>query len=116
MEKDLEQIKKQLAFLARQKQALIIPYEEKKPSKWWFGNVTDPRSGNYFTYIGAWDFIAEKLEEEDTSIEEITLDKPPGKKAYVLHVDTTHGEIYIKVHFGHGNTIVGRSFHYSNDE
>ncbi len=116
MEKELKQIKKQLAFLARQKQACIIPYEEEKPGKWWFGRVKDPRSGDYFTYSGAWDFIAEKLEEKGTNIEEITLDKPPGEKAYVLHVDTAHGEIYIKVHFGKGNTIIGRSFHYSDDE
>jgi hypothetical protein len=116
VETEIEQIKKQLAFLARQKKSRIVPWEKDLPKKWWFSGVIDPRSNMPFTPDGAWDFIAEKLEERGTTIEEITLDKPQGKKAYVLHVDTVHGEIYIKVHFGEGNTIVGRSFHYSNDE
>ena len=106
----LDSIKHHLAVLAKRKEARIVPFED--GTKWWFGAVVDPRTGSCFTYDGAWDFIAEKLNEKGTVINEVTLSNPPGKKAYYLRVPTKYGTIYIKVHFGQDNQIVGRSFHY----
>ena len=106
----LNQVKHHLAVLAKRKEARIVPVEV--GTKWWFGTVLDPRTGRAFTYVGAWGFIAERLREKGTVINEITLSNPPGRKAYELRVPTNSGTIYIKVHFGQENQIVGRSFHY----
>jgi hypothetical protein len=61
----------------------------------------------------AWNFIAELL-EGDCPWEEVTLDKPPGRKAYVMTVAIAgcKAMLYIKVHLL-GNCIYGRSFHLS---
>jgi len=111
--KKLKAIKRHIALLIRRK-SYMVPSGPEYPTKWWIDEVTDPRSGQPFTYPGAWDFIAERLEERGTTIEEIPLDKPQGKKAYVLRERTKHEVIYIKVHFGSGkeDIIMGRSFHY----
>ncbi len=107
-------IKHHLAVLISRRQR-IIPDGPECPTEWRFGEVIDPRSGKVFTEPGAWDFIVEKLKERGSKIKEKILDKPPGKKAYVLHVPTTNGVIYIKIHFGIDNpsVVYGRSFHYN---
>jgi len=111
----LKSIKHQLAVLIRRGNRRV-PFEQEYPKRWCFGEVVDPRSRKYFTPAGAWDFIAEQLEETGTKINEITLKKPPGKKAYVLKTPTRDGIIYIKIHFGmRGDTVFGRSFHYSEE-
>jgi hypothetical protein len=112
----LKAIKRHLAVLIRRK-AYIVAEGPEYPTKWWFGKVKDPRTENYFTHSGAWDFIAEKLEEKGTKIREIQLDKPPEKKGYELLEHTKWGIIYIKIHFGFGenNIVWGRSFHYSKE-
>jgi len=90
-----------------------VPFD--LPTKWWPGGVSDPRTGVSFTPAGAWDFIAEQLGETGTMISEIELNEPAGRKGYVLQVHTKSQTIYIKIHFGGtGNTVIGRSFHYSN--
>jgi hypothetical protein len=109
----LKAIKSHLTSLIRQK-AYAIPEGAEYPTKWWFGEVIDPRTEQYFTYPGAGDFIAEKLKEKGSRITEILLDKPPEQKGYVLLEKTKWGTIYIKVHFGRGNIVLGRSFHYSS--
>lgn len=113
----LNAIKHHIAVLIRRK-AYVVGHMPEYPVDWSHGEVIDPRSGQPFTHPGAWDFIAEKLEEKGTTIEEITLEKPEGRKAYVLREPTRDGIIYIKVHFGghEGNIIVGRSFHYDYEE
>jgi len=109
----LKLIKHQLAVLI-QRGKRLVPIGEEYPKKWWFGEVTDPRSQKYFTPSGAWDFIAEQLEQPGTTIREVVLEKPKGRKAYELKVPTQKGIIYIKIHFGgKGDTVIGRSFHYS---
>jgi len=109
----LRTIKHQLAVLIRRGRRRV-PFEQEYPKKWCFGEVVDPRSRKYFTPLGAWDFIAEQLEEVGTTITEVKLEKPPGKKAYVLKTPTRDGTIYIKIHFGiGGNIVIGRSFHYT---
>jgi hypothetical protein len=108
----LKGIKQQLAVLARRKKSRDWNWNPDCPTEWQPTQVIDPRSSNPFTHDGAWDFIAERLEQENTVIEEVILDNPPKKKAYVLRESTAHGEIYIKIHFGNGGKIKGRSFHY----
>jgi hypothetical protein len=113
----LDAIKRHIAVLLKRK-SYMVPHGPEYPTKWWIDGVIDPRSGQPFTYPGAWDFIAERLKERGTTIEEIPLDKPQGKKAYVLRERTKDGIIYIKVHFGIGkeDIIMGRSFHYDEEQ
>lgn len=112
----LKATKKHIGVLVG-RNACVVPHDRTYPTKWWFGAVIDPRSGVPFTHTGAWDFICEKCKDHGTEITEITLEKPPGKAAYVLREHTKHGTIYIKVHFGgaNGDLVVGRSFHYQGD-
>lgn len=98
--------------MARQKRAREVRWSRDCPIEWQPQQVIDPRTGTCFTPNGAWDFIAEQLEKEGTSIIPKQLDKPQGKTGYVLKIGTVDGEIYIKIHFGNGGKIVGRSFHY----
>jgi hypothetical protein len=109
----LNSIKHHLGVLVRRNKR-FVPHEPEYPTKWWPGRVIDPRSGDFFTFPGSWDFIAEKLEEKGTVIEPIPLEKPEGKTGYVLRECTKHGIIYMKIHFGiHDEDVVwGRSFHY----
>jgi hypothetical protein len=76
--------------------------------------VLDPRSGNLFTDFSAWEFIVELL-TSGHPIEEIVLDIPPGKKAYVLKTDekTGYPSIYIKLQLLSG-CVLARSFHVSD--
>ena len=111
MPKDINSIKCELAKLARQKDKRDVGIWPEDPSKWEPGSVRDPRSGRPFTYPGAWDFIAEELEEKQTSIKPVPLIAPRGKVGYAFLVSTKHGTIYIKVRLAKGK-IIARSFHY----
>ena len=83
--------------------------------------MRNPETGEPFSGPGVpWEFIAKVL-EEGCEIQTITLRKPPGdKKGYVLKVPGGLHErgvqrpvIYIKLMFGNGSMVWGRSFHYS---
>jgi hypothetical protein len=92
----------------------VVPIDPRTtPHKWWFGRVLDPRTGQCFTYAGAWDFILEKL-KKGHRLREKPLRKPPDGKGYVLLVRTAEGKIYIKLQLGH-QSVIGRSFHYSGE-
>jgi len=106
----LDAIRKHLAVLIKRGQH-VVAYEDDSPSKWWFGTIVDPRTGTYFTPSGAWEFIAEQLLDKGNQVRETQLKKPPGKKAYELRVRTQQGVIYVKIQFGEGDTVIGRSFH-----
>jgi len=108
---DSNEIKSELAKLARQKNKRDVSIGPEEPAKWWPTSVKDPRGGKPFTYAGSWDFIAEQLDKKETSIEQKKLKKPCGKLAYVLKILTEYGIIYIKVSLANGK-IIGRSFHY----
>lgn len=111
---NFESIKTELARLAKSERARITRWTKDCPTEWRPTTVTDPRSGLKFTLPGAWDFIAEQLQNRETILEEIIMDKPRGSKGYVMKIKTEDGEIYIKLQFGKtGGTIQGRSFHYS---
>lgn len=114
---DKQELKHHIAVLIRQ-HAYVVGHAPENPVDWRHVEVIDPRSGELFTYPGAWDFIAEKLEQRGTTIEKKTMETPRGKKAYILRERTRDGIIYIKVQFGgpEGNIVVGRSFHYDRRE
>jgi hypothetical protein len=115
MPEDLNEIKRELANLSKQKEKRIVGCWPEDPPQWWVGEVIDPRSQRQkpFTCAGAWDFIAEELEKKETSIKPVYLISPRGELGYEFLVNTTHGVIYIKVRLGQ-DRIIGRSFHYSD--
>jgi hypothetical protein len=109
----LAENRRQLARLARQKKRRRLPRE--LPCDWRPGTVTNPEDNQPFTEAGAWEFIAQLL--EDIGGQEVTLlslDRPAGQLAYVMKCPVPGGNLYIKVHYGHGPCILGRSFHYSD--
>lgn len=60
------------------------------------------RRGNPFTPDGAWEFVAEQLEDENQTVRWVELRKPPGKKALEFIVTDSDGVIYVKVQLGSG--------------
>jgi hypothetical protein len=106
--------RKQLAHLARQKKKRRVAREF--PCDWQADMVPNPGDNNQpFTEIGAWEFIADLLDDAAQEVTTVTLEQPAGATGYVLKYPLPEGgTLYIKVHFGHGPTILGRSFHYSD--
>lgn len=109
----LAENRRQLARLARQKRNRRVPRE--LPCTWQPWSVINPEDNQPFTDAGAWEFTAQLLEDtEGQNVEVITLtERPAGTTAYVMKRDLPTGELYIKVHYGRGPSILGRSFHYS---
>ena len=108
-------IRQDAAILARRKKARSVKFSPEAPVRWEPLTVKDPETGILFTFDGAWEFIAEKLDDESQSVCWFELEKPPGKKALKMIVATSDGDIYIKFQLGAGK-IMGRSFHYSTKE
>lgn len=106
---DIEVMRAELARLASSPKSQRNPRD--LPCEWVPQTVRDPRSGDYFTRAGAWEFAAERLLAGDP-LEVIELDCPPGKKGYVLKSEGCPGRpfIYIKLQIGSG-AVYGRSFH-----
>ena len=103
----------QLARLARQKKRRRVPHD--LPCDWQPATVVNPEDNQPFTDAGAWEFIGQLLEDnEGQEVEVVSLDRPADKVAYVMKRVLPGGKLYIKVHFGHGPSILGRSFHYSD--
>lgn len=102
-----------LARLARVRGTRTQRFSADVPTHWAPGEVTSPETGVPFTIDGSWEFVADAL-ESGAPIECIILEKPPGRKAYVLLLDGTSGaKIYVKLQLGSG-VVIGRSFHLSN--
>ena len=112
---DLSQIRKQLVALLKQRKR-VRAWLKERPNDWRPTQVTHPLSGMPFTPNGAWQFIEEKL-EEGQPLEEITLDIPQGKKAYVMKINlgTNQQMLYVKLQLG-SMEVIGRSFHYSESD
>ena len=104
-------IRHQLLALARRRRARLVRFTTERPCRWEPTTVLNPETGAPFTPAGAWEFIADMLEQK-RSIEQVRLRKPPGRVGHVMLVPTKHGTIYIKLELGSG-VIWGRSFHYS---
>ena len=102
-------------ILARRPGARITEFSRKRPTEWKPWEVRNPGGSldSHFTGGGAWEFIATKL-EEGHSVEVVELQKPPGKKGYVMKIDLDPGDqpLYVKLQLGSGK-VIGRSFHYS---
>ena len=110
-----QSIRREAAILARRKKARSVKFSREAPCEWQPQTVNEPETGAVFTPAGAWEFVAEKLEDENQSVRWVELKKPPGKKALVMIVANSDGDIYIKFQLGSGK-IMGRSFHYSTKE
>src|SRR5262245_8257598 len=88
-----------------------------RPFDWEPDRVQNPEDNEPFTTAGAWEFIAELLENTDHPIGTVTLHSPPacrGQVAYYILTPVANGIVYIKFHEGSRNTIIGRSFHISD--
>jgi hypothetical protein len=110
----LAENRRQLARLARTKGKRRVPRGE-FPCEWWQGTVINPEDNQPFTDAGAWEFCAQLLENiEEQEVTLRTLERPAGRVAFVMKHVLPGGALYVKVHFGHGPTILGRSFHYSD--
>jgi hypothetical protein len=107
----LKSIRLELARLARTKKARTTQWTKQRPTDWRPEQIIDPGTGSFFTPDGSWEFVAEKLENDNIIVNQIVMRNPPGKKGYEFHVDTGKGVIYIKLEFGSGGKIIGRSFH-----
>lgn len=83
------------------------------PTEWRPYEVRDPRTNEFFTEFSAQEYIAILL-DGGHPVEEMKLDKPKGKRGFVMkkQLNPGHGELYIKLQMGQG-CVIGRSFHLS---
>jgi hypothetical protein len=108
------QIRQQLASLARQPSKRVTEFSVEQPTEWQPYAVRNPEWPDlFFSDASAWALIADHL-ESGVSIQEVDLEKPQGKKGYVLliQVGPVH-VVYVKLQLGAAGKIIGRSFHYS---
>lgn len=107
--------RRQLARLARSARTRTSAFSPHEPTDWRPEQVEGPEGGfsPYFTDAGAWELIADKL-DEGHAVEVIELHKPPGAKGYVMKIDLKPDAptLYVKLQLRRGQ-VVGRSFHYS---
>jgi hypothetical protein len=115
---NIERVRRELATLARRPDRRMVGWDDGLPSEWTPDRVFNPETGQYISRAYAWHLTAE-LFESDQPVKLVTLDCPPGIPAYVMEVQLDprnpprQPPLYIKVHFGRGGWVVGRSFHYS---
>lgn len=107
-----EGLRKELAKFCRSRRTRKSAFSSTLPTHWAPQQVRHPETGKAFTDEGAWLFVADLL-DSGYPVEVIMLNKPPGKKGYVLKSDGVAAEkIYIKLQMGSG-CVIGRSFHVS---
>lgn len=108
-----EDLRHQLATLARRSRARITEFRRDRPTEWRPQEVRNPDGllAPYFTDADAWELIASRL-ERGHQVEVVELRKPPGRTGYVMMIDLGTDQIYVKLQLGAGQ-IIGRSFHYS---
>ncbi len=109
MQHDAETIRREAAVLARRKHARSVHFSSDAPTDWRPQTVINPDDGQPFTETAAWDLIADLLERGEP-LECVPLQKPLGKKGYVMTVFIGTKPVYIKFQMGAGK-IIGRSFH-----
>lgn len=109
---DFDEIRRELIIRARQKDRRRSAFTDLRPCVWKPEDVLT-EYGIPFTSEGAWQFIADQL-EDGQPLEEVALHNPPGEVAFVMKIDIgAHVPIYIKIQL-HRDWILGRSFHYSS--
>ena len=75
------EIRRDAAILARRKKARSSAFSCDAPTDWRPQTVLNPVvDGDYFTPDGAWEFIAERLEDENQVVEWIELKKATWEK------------------------------------
>jgi len=106
------EIRHQLVVLAGRSGSRIAEFTPKAPTKWNPYQVLNPETKLPFTDTSAWQLIADEL-KSGCEVELIWLDKPPGKRGYVLYkkLQVDRPRLYIKLQLGSGY-VIGRSFHY----
>jgi len=106
----------QLTILVRRRKNRFVSKNKNRPCKWFPTKVWNPATQQWFTQAGAWEIVADKLEEGE-KLSAITLEHPPGRVGYVMVFRLAEGQplIYVKLELGSGN-VFGRSFHYSDTE
>jgi hypothetical protein len=111
--KDLDEIRRELARLARRKECRIEVWTPERPTEWMPDRVINPESGLPFTKAGAWALVATLL-ETGHPMTEVEMRHPPGETGYALEVALAVGSpvLYIKLQLIRGK-IIGRSFHNS---
>src|SRR4051794_2055851 len=101
-----------LVRLCGSKRTRIVSFTPEMPCRWQPRQFTDPRTRQAFTDESAWSYIVQHI-EEGVEIGEITLDRPPGAKAFVLLLPGVNpAKIYVKLQIC-GGRVLGRSFHES---
>lgn len=113
-----EETRRQLAILAKRSRARTSVFSRERPTDWRPNQVRNPKGtlDSHFTDSTAWDFIAERIEAGE-EVKVIELEKPPGRKGYVMRIDLGSDvpTLYVKLQLGAGK-IIGRSFHNSKHE
>lgn len=109
-----DEIRQQIVSRARRKECRIHAFSDLRPCVWQPESVINEH-GFAFTSESAWNFVADCVEDGE-ALEELKLEHPPGEIAYVMKIllPDAHARIYIKVQLL-GNSILGRSFHYSTE-
>lgn len=106
--------RRQLEYRCRSRKSRRNKFSSDMPTHWDPGSLRDPRAPDeFFSTDTAWEFIADHI-KNGCEIEIILLEKPPGKRGYVLklagHPDSV--VIYVKLQLG-ADCVFGRSFHIS---
>lgn len=105
-----ENIRQELIRLSSREGTRRSVFTDRAPTDWNPNNARDPRSGEPYTRVGAWERVHAEL-VGGCEIKRVALDKPPGKTGYTFHfVDAVGRRIYVKLQIMSG-FVMGRSFH-----
>ena len=105
-------IRRDLARLCRSRKTRTAEFSSSRPTQWQPWKTIHPQTKEIFTEDGAWQFAADLLDTGEP-LKEVLLEKPPGKKGYVMEIPVEgRRPIYIKLQLGSGQ-VFGRSFHHS---
>ncbi len=103
--------RRHLASLCRNKKCRQVVFSRERPSEFRPWEISSQVTGMAMTEVEAWTFAANLL-DGGHPVDVIALQKPPGKLAYVLVIETTATwcGVYIKLELG-GKGVFCRSFH-----
>ena len=107
--------RRQLVALAQRRDTRTSAFSRERPTAWRPTEIRNPDGvlDTHFTDSTAWELIADRLEHGE-DVEVIELNKPKGRRGYVMLIDLGPNvpPLYVKLQLGSGQ-IIGRSFHYS---
>jgi hypothetical protein len=114
LSEQLKKVRLEMASKAKHRRTRVNSFSRELPTDWGPEKIENPDTGFPFSDDSAWSLIADLLENETQQIEVIVLKKPPGLEAFVILHKLKNGSIlYIKIHLGSGDKVIGRSFHIS---